>query len=447
MLGALRAITRWGVDESTPPRRARRIVIMNSISLLLAAVTYPYAAIFYLLSARTLGLLVIPIASAYLVFPFVAKLGYPGVARFSILTLFNAAIFLYSASLGEASGIHLLYFAVVCFPLVISGLEERAIIAYGIALPMVAWTVLEVTGFEVVEPIALGADVQRIIYLVLVPTTFVILLGAILYFYVFNERHEAELGRALSSLWSEMDLAQKIQTVLLPVAPALPGYEIGARMVTASDVGGDYYDVIPDDRGGGWVLVGDVSGHGASAGLVMMMVQTAVRTALGTLPPEARTPANLLTTVNAALGDNLRRIGNHKYMTITAAHLCDGKLRFAGLHQDILVWRRATGAVERIETEGIWLGVCDDIRDLLGEHEVSLGEGDVALLFTDGVTEALGRDGRWTTEGLARAFEEQARRGDACDAIVARLFEQLGDRARDDDQTLLVLRRAPAVPA
>ena len=68
-----------------------------------------------------------------------------------------------------------------------------------------------------------------------------------------------ELQRALSEIWSEMDLARKIQTVLLPSKPSIPGCDIAAVMRPCQQVGGDYYDVF---TAGGvpWVFIGDVSG-------------------------------------------------------------------------------------------------------------------------------------------------------------------------------------------
>ena len=90
------------------------------------------------------------------------------------------------------------------------------------------------------------------------------------------ERTE-ELRKTLAELWSEMDLARKIQTVLLPSETRFRDYEVSAMMVPASTVGGDYYDIIRTD-GSDWLLIGDVSGHGVTAGLTMMMIQTAIRT-------------------------------------------------------------------------------------------------------------------------------------------------------------------------
>ncbi len=93
-------------------------------------------------------------------------------------------------------------------------------------------------------------------------------------------------------------------------------------MMPADSVGSDYYDVVPTD-GGGWVLIGDVSGHGVTAGLTMMMAQTAVRTILTTSPRDGEplTPAVVLSRVNRAVRENLLRVSPDQYMTIVALQL------------------------------------------------------------------------------------------------------------------------------
>src|SRR5262249_18499339 len=141
----------------------------------------------------------------------------------------------------------------------------------------------------------------------------------------------AELKKALDALWGEMRLARKIQEALVPAAPQLAQCEVAASMKPADQVGGDYYDVV---RAGcvEWILIGDVSGHGVPAGLVMMMCQTAVRTVLEVRPDIM--PDELLASVNAVLTRNIKKLGEDKYMTISAFRReADGTVYFSGAHQ------------------------------------------------------------------------------------------------------------------
>jgi predicted ATPase/serine phosphatase RsbU (regulator of sigma subunit) len=253
-----------------------------------------------------------------------------------------------------------------------------------------------------------------------------------------------ELRRALSELWSEMDLATKIQTVLLPSDRRSGDYDIAASMRPADQVGGDYYDIVEvGDRT--WVLIGDVSGHGVNAGLSMMMVQTAVRAILSAAAARGWhvSPSELLSQTNAAVSANLKVISADQYMTITALELHGSRVRHAGLHLDILVHRARLGTVERTKTHGIWLGVLDDITELLEDATIELEPGDTMLLFTDGITE-LRVDGEMIgTDGL-KARLSAARPGSSDPAaVVAAIMGALNEHKAEDDMTVMAVRYAP----
>ncbi len=241
-----------------------------------------------------------------------------------------------------------------------------------------------------------------------------------------------------------MDLAKKIQTVLLPETKRVGGYEVAATMIAADSVGGDYYDVVEaGDRD--WVMIGDVSGHGVTAGLIMMMIQTAVRTIVlnARQRGEELSPALVLSRANSAVRGNLQRISDGQYMTITALELSGARIRYSGLHQDILVHRAANDTVQRIATHGVWLGLLDDISDLLENDTIELQEGDTILLYTDGITEMMLGEGRLGTAGLTSRFHALASRSHDPRTIVDSLLSQIGGRADSDDVTLMALRYAP----
>ncbi len=85
-----------------------------------------------------------------------------------------------------------------------------------------------------------------------------------------------KLEKAMDALWGEMELARKLQTCLLPSLSdnIHPDFEIDATMLPADEVGGDFYEVSLDRSGHLWFAIGDVSGHGVTPGLIMMMAQT-----------------------------------------------------------------------------------------------------------------------------------------------------------------------------
>jgi histidine kinase len=200
------------------------------------------------------------------------------------------------------------------------------------------------------------------------------------------EERTFELEKARDTIWGEMELARKMQTILIPEHPRMEGYEIEGYMAPAEMVGGDYYDII-NAAGMDWVVIGDVSGHGVPAGIIMMMVQTSIHTVLAGNP--SIRPSELLERVNAVISDNIQKLREDKYMTITViACLSSGILCASGLHQDILIYRSRSNSVEAVKTCGILLGLRDIIEYVPGDRELGLERGDVMILYTDGITES-----------------------------------------------------------
>jgi serine phosphatase RsbU (regulator of sigma subunit) len=189
----------------------------------------------------------------------------------------------------------------------------------------------------------------------------------------------------------EMALARSIQTSVLPRTFELPGYDISAIMMPAEEVGGDFYEFRRTD-GGAWIGVGDVTGHGVTSGLIMMMAQS-----MFTMLCEEngqnghyQSPAKFISLLNRAMFFNLKsRLGQERFMTMVVARLeDDGTLVYAGAHTDLLIYRAADGTVDRLPTDGLWLGIAEDVAHLTTDRTITLKPGDVALLHTDGVTES-----------------------------------------------------------
>jgi DNA-binding LacI/PurR family transcriptional regulator/serine phosphatase RsbU (regulator of sigma subunit) len=242
-------------------------------------------------------------------------------------------------------------------------------------------------------------------------------------------------------LEKEMEIATRIQTSILPRDVNVSGLEIAATMRAATEVGGDYYDVIPVDDGC-WIGIGDVAGHGLGTGLVMLMMQSGIGVLARKLPDAS--PRDLLLALNAMLVDNVRtRLGQHEHATLTLLrYRQDGSLAFAGAHEEILILRAATGRCERLPTPGPWVGAKVDIAAGTVESHARLLPGDLLVLYTDGIIEAVARDGRerFGTERLIALVEENKTATPI--AIRDRLMDAVTDFAAtlDDDVTLLVAR-------
>jgi sigma-B regulation protein RsbU (phosphoserine phosphatase) len=238
----------------------------------------------------------------------------------------------------------------------------------------------------------------------------------------------------------ELEIGARIQTSILPRRLALRGAELAARMIPATEVGGDYFDVLPA-ADGGWIAIGDVSGHGLAAGMIMMMAQSAVAALVQRQP--AAPPEAILAALNAVLYENIRqRMGDDEYLTLTLLRYhVDGRVLFAGAHEELLICRASTGRCERIATQGAWMGVMRDATGGLPQASLVLDPGDLLVLYTDGITEA--RDAAGRQFGVDRLVEVIERgREKPADEIVASVFTEV--RAwrsdPDDDQTLLAIR-------
>jgi sigma-B regulation protein RsbU (phosphoserine phosphatase) len=241
-------------------------------------------------------------------------------------------------------------------------------------------------------------------------------------------------------LEKEMQLAQTIQSAILPQRFEIAGLDLSAGMVPATEVGGDYYDVLPAPDGC-WIGIGDVAGHGLNAGLTMLMLQSMV-TAL-TKHHQDASPREIVNSLNDALFDNVHgRLQKDDHATFTLLrYRRDGRLVFAGAHEEILIYRAASSRVECIPTVGAWVGARPAIHDFTRDTTIELHPQDVLVLYSDGVTQA--RDSSGEMFGLERLTSELARV--QCEPA-GKIREHLQDRVLrwahepDDDVTLLVAK-------
>ena len=248
--------------------------------------------------------------------------------------------------------------------------------------------------------------------------------------------------REREAIQSELRVASRIQAALLPHSePALSWLEVSGRMKTAREVGGDYYDFIQTPSGEVYVAIGDVSGKGVPAGLVMVMARSILHSLL-----EARSQDLVAVAVetNRLLKKDLKP---GMFLSLLIAW-CDGRtqtLKLAGCgHERPLVYRAKTKTVERIDLGGTVLGVVADNSKQVAEREIALEPGDQVLLYTDGATEA--QDAASKPFTLARLEQALAAHGEKAPSRLLEAIEEdvLGHsrgREQHDDVTLIALRR------
>jgi len=242
----------------------------------------------------------------------------------------------------------------------------------------------------------------------------------------------------------ELEVTCKLQQMVLPTPhelKAIEGLDIAGYMLPADEVGGDYYDVLYHN-GTVKIGIGDVTGHGLESGVVMLMVQMAVRTLLAN---QVTHPETFLAVLNQAVFDNIQRMHSDKSLTLTLLDYREGRLYFTGQHEEVLVFRH-DGRVERFNTTylGFVVGLLPDIRRFLSRMEIYLEIGDGIVLYTDGITEA--QNLKEEFYGIERLCETvcQAWYQDATtiqQMVIADVQQFVGEKKLLDDITLLVVKR------
>jgi serine phosphatase RsbU (regulator of sigma subunit) len=254
-----------------------------------------------------------------------------------------------------------------------------------------------------------------------------------------NVHMYAELART-DRIRQEMTIATEIQRRLLPeTVPDRDNLKIATFIQPAKEVGGDYYDFIDNKDGSLGIVIGDVSGKGLPAGMIMIIARTVLQIV-----------ARDRTSAKDIVGDFSRemypRMGRGQFMTLNfllweeAARM----LRYSGAgHEHILWFHGNTGRTEKIRAGGMAVGLTEDPSAIIKQSDLQTQPGDVILLYTDGITEARNdKDEMYTLRALQTSFESHARLV-APDKILDRVMDDVrafaGDTEQYDDITLLVL--------
>jgi serine phosphatase RsbU (regulator of sigma subunit) len=255
-----------------------------------------------------------------------------------------------------------------------------------------------------------------------------------------NSRLQAENMR----LSTELEITQRLQMMLLPKEKELSqieNLEIAGFMEPADEVGGDYYDVL-QHHGRVTIGIGDVTGHGLESGVLMLMVQTAVRTLMENNETE---PKKFFEVLNRTIYKNVQRMDSDKNLSLCLVNYHEGLLSLSGQHEELVVVR-SSGAVERIDTVdlGFPIGLEETIEDFVFQVQVQLNTGDVAVLYTDGITEAENNLGvQYGLESLCAIVKQSYQKSaqDIRQSVIANLRSHIGIQKVYDDITLVVLKQ------
>jgi serine phosphatase RsbU (regulator of sigma subunit) len=238
---------------------------------------------------------------------------------------------------------------------------------------------------------------------------------------------------------AHIDIARKIQRSLLPDDPlSVPGMRFAGRCIPATEVGGDYFGYFAAGESGVDCLIGDVSGHGVGAALMMAAARTTFK---GARLVEEGAGA-ILSSLNALLHDDLDRADLFMTASCTTYDAAARELRYASAgHPPALLLRAGTSQCVPLRADGILLGIQDDAR--FDEVTLRVDPGDVVVLYTDGITEMSDDAGAFF--GMHRLEEAIVSNGRLdpeaiIDAVFAALERFSAGRPYDDDCTIVVMK-------
>jgi serine phosphatase RsbU (regulator of sigma subunit) len=252
-----------------------------------------------------------------------------------------------------------------------------------------------------------------------------------------REERLKQQAHARERIEQELHVARRIQQASLPEAvPALEGWEIYPSYLPAREVGGDFYDFLELEDGRLGLVVGDATGKGVPAALVMSTTCGMIR---AVTQASDYSPGEVLQRVNEALAT---RIPANMFVTCFYGVLDPGtgSFSYANAGHDLPYVRRG-GYAEELMARGMPLGLMPGMS--YEEKEIILGEGDRALFYSDGLVEAHNPEGAmFGFPRLQSLVAEHAQGEPLVDFLMEELYSFTGKRwEQEDDITLVTLQR------
>lgn len=208
----------------------------------------------------------------------------------------------------------------------------------------------------------------------------------------------SEIQAESERIRQQLEIARQIQYRLLPSEPPkIEGLDVAGRLITAERVGGDYYDVFLTEAKKPSFVVADVSGHSIGAALIMAAFRSAIRSQRDA----DYTPSILAQRINSILYDDLYQ--SEQFISMTYLQYLKSRQTVqytAAGHPPPLIWRAADGKFEEIGTGDPLLGI--EHRGVFHEKQMVVSKGDVVVMYTDGIVEALAGGSRGDRYGRER---------------------------------------------
>ncbi|MBP7792985.1 MAG: SpoIIE family protein phosphatase [Candidatus Goldbacteria bacterium] len=260
-----------------------------------------------------------------------------------------------------------------------------------------------------------------------------------------NLKKAQEIMIKQQRLERELEVAREIQLSLIPKdIVKIPNYEINAFYQPAKEVGGDYYDVLPLNKERYGIVMGDVSGKGVPAALIMTMARSILHSvALKYFnEPASETLKELNSIIYKDIKEDMFLTIFYGILDITR-NIVD--VASAG-HNDTLVFRKKTETVEPYNPKGFPIGTDPGPRfeKVIKHEEILIEKGDKIVIFTDGITEAMNKENK--EYGAGRLFEVIKNNGnkngrDMVETIISDVNNFVNGAEQSDDIALVVVER------
>ncbi len=239
---------------------------------------------------------------------------------------------------------------------------------------------------------------------------------------------------------TELDVASRIQRDILPKeAPKVPGILISAKTRPAAEVGGDSFDFLTTGETT-YLYIGDATGHGVPAGIVMTIVNTLVYV-------YAEVSASLLELMVSVNRHLKKRIKKTLFMSMVMLKWDHAKriMSFVGAgHEYILIHHAKTGQCEAIASGGIALGMVEDNSKILKEIVLPFEQGDMIILYTDGIVECRNMAGELygldQLKIVVAKYCSQYSPEVSIQKIASELGTYMNGHQQDDDMTLMIIQ-------
>jgi serine phosphatase RsbU (regulator of sigma subunit) len=253
------------------------------------------------------------------------------------------------------------------------------------------------------------------------------------------EKVSAEIkeGKRVSG---ELEMAGQLQHELLPTkAPKVKGLDIIVKNRSAEELGGDNFDIITKDNNT-YFYLGDVTGHGVPAAIIMTMVNTLINTFVEIY----QTAYDVVVQTNRRLKTRIRSTF-FMSMIMLRWDSAASKMSYVGCgHEYLVIYRANKGVCESTVTGGIALGMIADNSKIVKEIDIQMEKGDLIMLYTDGLTEAKNMEGeQYGLERFKKAIETFAPQYEPEGVVyhVAKDFSKfVEEHVQEDDVTVIAIK-------